>query len=106
MNATVQENTDLDHFERLESFGRFKTILDTEFQKHCDMKYQSWCDEVLQDLDENAEYNSEAQMDRFKSRVLRGMEKVEAMTTLQQMQIDQIKALSETVYSQHKMPAN
>jgi adenylosuccinate lyase len=29
---------------------------------------------VLADLEENAEFNSEAQMDKFKSRMLRGME--------------------------------
>jgi hypothetical protein len=55
-------NENLDAFERLEGFDRFKALLDAEFQKNCETKYQSWCDEVLQDFDENAEYNSEAQI--------------------------------------------
>lgn len=67
---------------------------------------------------------------KFKSRVLRGMEKVETtvkasgkiveiqeqikelpalhheMKIMQQLQIDRIKAFSETLYSQHKMSPN
>jgi hypothetical protein len=125
-----RQNYNLYDFERLEGFERFKALLDTEFQKNCETKYQSWCDEVLQDFDENAEYNSEAQMDRFKSRVLRGMEKIETtvqasgkivemqeqikelsalhheMKIMQQLQIDEIKALSEILHSQRKMSPN
>ena len=59
--------------------------------QECEAKYEAWCKQVLADLEENAEFNSEAQMDKFKSRMLRGME-----TTATQ---EQVKALSEAVQS-------
>jgi hypothetical protein len=37
-------------------------------------KYQKWAEDVLKDWEENGEFNSEAQMDRFKSRMLRSTE--------------------------------
>ena len=76
----------------------------TQMVMFCEAKYEIWCNEVLQDLEENAEFNSEAQMDRFKSRMLRGMEKVETLSAssskIDRMQ-EQIKALSDIVQSQH-----
>ena len=68
-----------------------------QWMKECDAKYEGWCKQVLDDLEENAEFNSEAQMDKFKSRMLRGME-----TTVESSgKIDQIaenaKATQEKV---------
>jgi hypothetical protein len=66
--------------------------------EECDAKYEAWCKQVMTDLEENAEYNSEAQMDKFKSRMLRGMETtVESGKEVR----DQVKALSDAVQSQH-----
>jgi hypothetical protein len=59
--------------------------------KYCSEKYESWVEDVLKDWEENAEFNSEAQMDKFKSRMLRGMELV----------LEKIPALSDTVQNQH-----
>jgi hypothetical protein len=67
---------------------------------------------VLDDLEENAEFNSEAQMDKFKSRMLRGMETTvgsgkEVQEQVQATQVEvkatqeQVKALSDAVQSQH-----
>jgi ankyrin repeat protein len=65
--------------------GRLK-VRDTEYMQECEAKYEAWCEQVLADFNENAEFNSEAQMDKFKSRMLRGME-----TTVQSSgKIDQI----------------
>jgi biotin-(acetyl-CoA carboxylase) ligase len=58
-----------------------------QWMQECEAKYEAWCEKVLADLEENAEFNSEAQMDKFKSRMLRGME-----TTVESSgKIDQIK---------------
>ena len=85
--------------------------------------------QVLDDLEENAEFNSEAQMDKFKSRMLRGMDttvessgKIDqiaenAKATQEQVKVvqekvksteekvtatqQQVQALSEVVHSQH-----
>ena len=70
-----------------------------QWMQECDTKYEAWCKDVLADLEENAEFNSEAQMDKFKSRMLRGME-----TTVESSgKIDQIaenaKATQEQVKS-------
>ncbi len=88
----------------------------------CDAKYEAWCEQVLADLRENAEFNSEAQMDKFKSRMLRGMEttvessgKIDQIVSQNQIQnskIDkiaenaeatqeQVKALSDAVQQMH-----
>jgi hypothetical protein len=67
---------------------------------------------VLADLEENAEFNSEAQMDKFKSRMLRGMETtVESRGKIDQIKLhiadnakatqEQVKALSEAVQQMH-----
>ena len=61
--------------------------------QECNAKYKAWCEQVLADLEENAEFNSEAQMDKFKSGMLRGME-----TTVESgkdVQV-QVKALVES----------
>jgi hypothetical protein len=64
-------------------------------------QYEAWCKEVLADLAENAEFNSEEQMDKFKSRMLRGMETtVESSGKIDQIE-EQVKALSQAVQSQH-----
>jgi hypothetical protein len=73
---------------------------ETEFMHLCSKKYQSWAREVLEDWEENAEFNSEAQMDRFKSRMLRGTDiasensgKIDAMKS-------HLDSLSNTVQMQ------
>jgi len=84
--------------------AKLKDFFHTQMAMFCEAKYETWCNEVLQDLEDNAEFNSEAQMDRFKSRMLRGMEKVETLSAssskIDRMQ-EQIKALSDIVQSQH-----
>jgi methyl-accepting chemotaxis protein len=100
-----------------------------QWMQECEAKYEAWCEQVLADLDENAEFNSEAQMDKFKSRMLRGMEttvessgkidqiaenakatqeqvksiKEQGKTTQEQVKDtqEQVKALSDAVQSQH-----
>ncbi len=71
-----------------------------EFVNLCSEKYQSWAQEVLEDWEENAEFNSEALMDKFKSRMLRGTEitlensgKIDAMQS-------HLGSLSDTVKMQ------
>ncbi len=67
-----------------------------KFMTACDKKYNLWCKKVLDDLEENAEFNSEAQMDKFKSRMLRGM----AITIESGKEVqEQMKALSGAVQS-------
>ena len=39
-------------------------------------KFKAWVDKVKDDLEQNGEFNSEAQMDKFKSRMLRGVSKL------------------------------
>jgi hypothetical protein len=84
-----------------------------QWMQECDAKYEAWCEKVLADLEENAEFNSEAQMDKFKSRMLRGMEttvessgKIDqiaenAKATQEQMKATQekVQALSDAVQS-------
>jgi ankyrin repeat protein len=78
--------------------------------QECEAKYEAWCEKVLADLEENAEFNSEAQMDKFKSRMLRGMETtVESSGKIEQIKLqiaentkathEQVKALSDAVQS-------
>jgi ankyrin repeat protein/uncharacterized coiled-coil protein SlyX len=68
-----------------------------QYLKDCEAAYNAWCKQVLEDWVENAEFNSEAQMDKFKSRMLRGME-----TTVESSgKIDQIK--SQMVTQEHKI---
>jgi hypothetical protein len=86
-----------------------------------DAKYEAWCKQVLADLEENADFNSEAQMDKFKSHMLRGMEttvessekiKLQMAQNARATQVlseavqshatqEQVKALSDAVQSQH-----
>jgi ankyrin repeat protein len=74
------------------------TLKPEYIREECEAKYEAWCKQVMTDLEENAEYNSEAQMDKFKSRMLRGMETtVESGKDVR----DQVKALSDAVQSQH-----
>ena len=84
--------------------ANLKHLFCAQMVMFCEAKYEKWCNEVIQDLEENAEFNSEAQMDRFKSRMLRGMEKIETLSAssikIDQLQ-EQIKALSEIVQTQH-----
>ena len=55
--------------------------------KNVDPHSQSWREMVLRDFQENAEMNSEAQMEKFKSRMLRGLEmSSESSNKLYQMQ--------------------
>jgi hypothetical protein len=83
----------------------------TEFIKECTAKYEPWCKQVLDDWAENAEFNSDSQMDKFKSRMLRGMEtSAESSNKIDRMKLqmaenakttqEQIQALSEAVQSQ------
>jgi len=70
--------------------------------KDCDEAYKPWCKQVLEDWVENAEFNSEAQMDKFKSRMLRGME-----TTVESSgKIEQIKSQMVTQEQIAKMAEN
>ena len=93
-------------------------------------EFEQWCERVLADWEENAEFNSEAQMDKFKSRMLREMKtSVESsgkiqlqMVTQEQLKLQmadnakatqeqisesastahkQVKALSDAVQAQH-----
>ncbi len=68
---------------------------------YCSDEYKSWKKEVLQDWEQNAEFNSEAQMEKFKSRMLRGTE----ITLENNGKMDEIKShinsLSNTVQMQH-----
>ena len=85
-----------------------------QYLKDCEAAYKPWCKQVLKDWMENAEFNSEAQMEKFKSRMLRGMETMvessgkideikSQMVTQEQMAEsakatqEQVKALSEAV---------
>jgi hypothetical protein len=85
-----------------------------QWMQECEAKYEAWCERVLADLEENAEFNSEAQMDKFKSRMLRGMETTvessgksatqEQVKSIQEQgkaTQEQVKALSDAVQSQH-----
>jgi len=79
-----------------------------QWMKECDAKYEAWCKEVLYDLEANAEFNSEAQMEKFKSRMLRGMETtVESSSKIDQIAEnakatqEQVKALSDAVQQMH-----
>ena len=74
--------------------------------QECEAKYEAWCERVLADLEENAEFNSEAQMDKFKSRMLRGMEttvessgKIDQIAENAKATQEQVKALSDAVQS-------
>ena len=70
-----------------------------QWMRECDAKYEAWCEQVLADLEENAEFNSEAQMDKFKSRMLRGME-----TTVESSgKIDQIAENAKATQEQVKV---
>ena len=82
--------------------------------QECEAKYEAWCEKVLADLEENAEFNSEAQMDKFKSRMLRGMETTvessgksatqEQVKSIQEQgkaTQEQMKALSDAVQQMH-----
>jgi hypothetical protein len=83
--------------------------LDAKFIKDCDALYAPWCKKVMGDWEENAEFKSDAQMDKFKSRVLRGM--VESSGKIDQMTLqiakdakanqEQVNALSVAVQLQH-----
>ncbi len=83
-----------------------------QYMKDCEVKYEAWCQQVLDDLEENAEFNSEAQMDKFKSRMLRGMETtVDSISKIDQIKLqvaenakasqDQVNALSDAIQLQH-----
>jgi hypothetical protein len=63
---------DEDHEAVKEWKARYKN--DPQFIMECEARYELWCKEVLQDWEEKSEFNSDAQMDRFKSRMLRGMQ--------------------------------
>jgi hypothetical protein len=89
--------------------ARYKN--DPQFIVECEARYELWCKEVLQDWEEKSEFNSDAQMDRFKSRMLRGMQNsVDAGNKMYQMQSQmaenaktvnfELKALSEKIQSQ------
>ncbi len=84
--------------ERLKRFA-FED-LDAQWMQECEAKYEAWCGQVLADLEENAEFNSEAQMDKFKSRMLRGMETTVENIVKSATQ-EQVKALSNAMQSQH-----
>jgi hypothetical protein len=75
-----------------------------QWMQECDAKYEEWCEKVLADLEENAEFNSEAQMDKFKSRMLRGMEttvessgKIDKIAENAKATQEQVKATQEQV---------
>jgi ankyrin repeat protein len=68
-----------------------------QWMQECEAKYEAWCEQVLADFNENAEFNSEAQMDKFKSRMLRGMETtVESSGEIKQI-AENAKATQEQV---------
>ena len=79
-----------------------------QYLKDCEAAYKPWCKQVLKDWAENAEFTSEAQMEKFKSRMLRGMETmVESSGKIDEIKSqmaesakatqEQVKALSEAV---------
>jgi hypothetical protein len=77
-----------------------------QWMQECEAKYEAWCEKVLADLEENAEFNSEAQMDKFKSRMLRGMEttvessgKIDKIAENAEATQEQVKATQEQVNS-------
>jgi hypothetical protein len=77
-----------------------------QWMQECDAKYEAWCEQVLADLEENAEFNSEAQMDKFKSRMLRGIQttvessgKIDQIAENAKATQEQVKALSDAVQS-------
>jgi hypothetical protein len=81
-------------------------------EEYSDAAYEAWCRQVLEDFEENAEFNSESQMEKFKSRVLRGMSAtVESSGKLDQLKLQvaeesstaqqQTKALSDALQMQH-----
>jgi hypothetical protein len=76
-----------------ETFGKFftgsyqqKRVITFEFHKKAfqkilpvnkgTQKYKVWIGKVLEDLEQNGEFNSEAHMNEFKSRMLKGMHKL------------------------------
>jgi hypothetical protein len=69
-----------------------------QWMQECEAKYEAWCERVLADLEENAEFNSEAQMDKFKSRMLRGMETMVESSGKSATQ-EQVKSIQEQVKS-------
>jgi hypothetical protein len=79
-----------------------------QWMNECEAKHDAWCERVLADLEENAEFNSEAQMDKFKSRMLRGMDttvessgKIDRIAENAKATQEQVKALSEAVQQMH-----
>jgi hypothetical protein len=77
-----------------------------QWMQECEAKYEAWCERVLADLEENAEFNSEAQMDKFKSRMLRGMEttvessgKIDQIAENAKAAQEQVKTLLDAVQS-------
>jgi ankyrin repeat protein len=77
-----------------------------QWMQECDAEYETWCEQVLTDLEENAEFNSESQMDKFKSRMLCGMEttvessgKIDQIAKNAKATQEQVKALSDMVQS-------
>ncbi len=91
--------------ENLAAFEAWsKQAFDMQYMKECEEKYPSWGKQVLADLEENAEFNSEAQMDKFKSRMLRGMETaVESngkIDQLKEQMAEQMQTLTDVVQSQ------
>lgn len=86
---------DEDHEAVKEWKARYKN--DPQFIMECEARYELWCKEVLQDWEEKSEFNSDAQMDRFKSRMLRGMQNsVDTGNKMYQMQ----SQMSEKIQSQ------
>jgi hypothetical protein len=85
----------------------YEIVFPNQQLQECESKYEAWCEQVLADLEENAEFNSEAQMDKFKSRMLRGMEttvessgEIKQIAQNAQATQEQVKALSQAVQSQ------
>ena len=73
-------------------------------------KFKAWVDKIMDDLEQNGEFNSEAQMDKFKSRMLRGINKLHKNSeTLEALQntvvMMQRRIEDEGVRLDHKLEA-
>jgi hypothetical protein len=77
---------------------KIKAFQESEFLKYCGPKVELWRKQVLSDCDENSQSNSESQMRKFETCVLRGIDS-------SNMNIDELKlqhkALLDVVQSQN-----
>jgi hypothetical protein len=94
------------HDNNVEKTNREEQI--SRWMHECDVKYEVWCKQVLDDFAQKAESKSEAQIIDVKQRVLHGMETtVESSSQINQIAEnakaikEQMKVLSDAVQSHH-----